>query len=64
VNLASKGVIAVYPVAGWWQYRRSWDQSDKGVDYSPVVSIEAPDVELDLWTPVSQQIQTTVEIVT
>lgn len=64
VNLASKGAIAVYPVAGWWQYRRAWDQSDKAVEYSLVLSIEAPDVNIDLWTPVSQQIQTTVEITT
>jgi hypothetical protein len=64
VNLASKGAIAVYPVAGWWQYRRAWDQSDKGVEYSLVVSIEAPGVNIDLWTPVSQQIQPTVEIAT
>lgn len=62
VNLASKGVLAVYPVAGWWQYRPSWDQSRGGVDYSLVVSIEAPNVDIDLWTPVSQQIQATVEI--
>lgn len=62
VDLASKGAIAVYPVAGWWQYRRAWDQSDRGVDYCLVVSIEAPDVDIDLWTPVSQQIQTAVEI--
>ena len=61
-DLASKGGIAVYPVAGWWQYRRVWDQSDNGVDYALVVSIEAPDVDIDLWTPVSQRIQATVEI--
>lgn len=35
-----------------------------GVDYSLVVSIEAPDVSIDLWTPVSQRIQATVEIAT
>lgn len=64
VNLASKGVIAVYPVAGWWQYRRAWDQSESGVDYSLAVSIEAPGVNIDLWTPVSQQIGTSVEIIT
>lgn len=63
-NLASKGAIAVYPVAGWWQYRRAWDQSDKGVDYSLVISIEAPNVDIDLWTPVSQQIQPSIEIAT
>lgn len=64
VNLASKGAIAVYPVAGWWKHRRAWDQSEKGVDYSLVVSIEAPEVNIDLWTPVWEQIQTPIEITT
>ncbi|MDO5285812.1 MAG: S8 family peptidase [Actinomycetia bacterium] len=64
VNLASKGVIAVYPVAGWWKHRPKWDQSEQGVDYSLVVSIEAPDVGIDLWTPVFEQIQALVPIVT
>lgn len=64
VNLASKGSIAVYPVAGWWQYRHAWDQSDKGVEYSLAVSIEAPEVDVDLWTPVHQQIAAPVEIIT
>lgn len=56
VDLASKGAIAVYPVAGWWKNRRGYDQSDRGVDYSLIVSIESPEVEIDLWTPVAQQV--------
>lgn len=60
VDLASKGAIAIYPVAGWWKNRPSWDQSDEGVDYSLVVSIESPDVEVDLWTPVSQLLEAAV----
>lgn len=63
-DLASKGAIAVYPVAGWWKNRRDYDQSEQGVDYSLVVSIESPEVEVDLWTPVFQQIRSTVEITT
>lgn len=63
-NLASKGAIAVYPVTGWWKNRRDYDQSEQGVDYSLVVSIESPEVEVDLWTPVFQQIRSTVEITT
>jgi len=63
-DLASKGSIAVYPVAGWWKNRRDYDQSDQGVDYSLVVSIESPEVEVDLWTPVAQQIAAEVEIQT
>ena len=64
VVVASKGAIAVYPVAGWWKNRRGYDQSDLGVVYSLVVSIESPEVEVDLWTPVAQQIAAEVAIET
>ncbi|GAA1816371.1 S8 family peptidase [Nesterenkonia flava] len=60
--LAHKGALAVYPVLGWWKNRPTYDQSDQGVDYSLVISIEAPEVEVDLWTPVMQQIRSVVEI--
>lgn len=63
-DLASKGAIAVYPVAGWWKNRRDYDQSEQGVDYSLVVSIESPEVAVDLWTPVFQQVQIRVEVTT
>ena len=62
--LASKGAIAVYPVAGWWKNRAKDDQSEQGVDYFLIVSIESPEVEVDLWTPVYQQVRSTVEITT
>lgn len=64
VELANKGAIAVYPVAGWWKNRPVYDQSDLGVNYSLVVSIESPSVEVDLWTPVAQQIAPEVVITT
>lgn len=62
VQLAQKGVVAVYPVSGWWKYRRALDQSHLGVHYSLVVSIETPQV--DVYTPVQQLIAAaaTVEI--
>jgi hypothetical protein len=53
-------VIAVYPVSGWWKYRRALDQSHQGVHYSLVVSIESPGV--DIWTPVQQQIAASARI--
>jgi hypothetical protein len=56
IELASKEAIAVYPVAGWWKNRPSYDQSAEGVTYSLIVSIESPSVEIDLWTPIAQQI--------
>lgn len=62
--LASKRAIAVYPVAGWWKTRPHSDQSDLGVDYSLIVSIESREVEVDLWTPVAQLLPTAVTITT
>jgi len=62
--LASKGAIAVYPVAGWWKNRATGDQSEQGVDYSLIVSIESPELEVDLWTPVHQQVLGSIAIET
>lgn len=61
-DLASKEAVIVYPVGGWWKNRPQMDQSDKGVHYSIIVSIESPDVEVDLWTPVAQQVSTVITV--
>lgn len=61
-DLANKGSVVIYPVGGWWKNRGLLDQSDQGVDYSLIISIESPNVEVDLWTPVYQQVHTTTEI--
>lgn len=61
-DLAAKEAVVVYPVAGWWKNRPKMDQSDNGVNYSLVVSIEAPEVEVDLWTPVYQQVAAVIEV--
>lgn len=53
VELAARGAVAVYPVTGWWKERKKRDRSSEGVRYSLIVSIEAPDTEVDVWTPVA-----------
>lgn len=55
-DLAERGVIAVFPVSGWWKERKDRDHSERGARYALVVSIEAPGVDVDIWTPVAQQI--------
>ena len=32
-----------------------------GVNYSLIVSIEAPEVDVELWTPIKQKIETATE---
>ena len=55
-DLAERGVLAVYPVSGWWKDQPKRDRSAKGARYSLVVSIETPGVDADIWTPVAIQV--------
>lgn len=63
-DLANKSSIGIYPIGGWWKERAKLDDSDRGVDYALVVSIETPEVETDLWTPVYQKVTTQTKIET
>lgn len=60
--LAARGMLAVYPVTGWWKELTGRDRSEIGVRYALVVSIEAPEVEVDLWTPVNAQVEAPVTV--
>ena len=55
-ELASRGAIAVYPALGWWKTRPTLERYDQRVRYSLVISINAPDVDVDLYTPIANQI--------
>ena len=61
-DIAQRGVIAVYPVSGWWKDMKHRDRSKQGGRYSLVVSIETEDVEADVWTPVAQQVGVPVAV--
>ncbi|GIF23412.1 hypothetical protein BJ973_000231 [Actinoplanes tereljensis] len=64
VDLASRGAIAIFPVSGWWKQNKARDRSDQGARYALVVSIETPGLEVDVWTPVAQQVGVPVAIQT
>ena len=57
-ELADRGVIAVFPVSGWWKERKS----DETCRYTLVVSIEVPSVDVDIYTPVQTKVPVSVEI--
>ena len=61
-NLASRGVIGIYPVSGWWKDQPKRDRSDKGARYSLIVSIETQSTEVDLWTPVATTVGVPIAI--
>lgn len=61
-ELASRGILAVYPAAGWWKTRTRLERYDKAARYSLVVSIHAPEVATDLYTAVANQIAVPVVV--
>lgn len=61
-DLAQRGAVAVYPVTGWWKLLAGRDRSERGARYSLVVSIETPGQDVDIWTPVAEQIGVPIEL--
>ncbi|MCA9091331.1 MAG: S8 family peptidase [Planctomycetaceae bacterium] len=62
-ELAACGVLAVYPVTGWWKERKHLDRWNRQARYSLIVTIETPEVNVDLYTPIATQIGVPVETV-
>lgn len=63
-DLASRGVLAVYPALGWWKTRPRLERYDKSTRYSLIVSIRAPEIDVDLYSAVANQIATPVAVET
>lgn len=61
-DLASRGVIGVYPALGWWKTRTALERYNKVARYALVISIDARELDVDLYTPIANQIGIPVEI--
>ena len=61
-DLANRGSIAVYPTAGWWKTRPALERLDKEARYALVVSIKAPEVDVDLYSEVANLIAAKVGV--
>lgn len=51
-DLATRNQIAVYPVSGWYRMRKKLEMYDSTVRYSLIVTIEAPEIDVDIYTPI------------
>jgi Subtilase family len=60
-EIAARGVIAVFPVTGWWKELKKRDRSNHGARYALLVSIETDAVNADIWTPIAAQVGIPVE---
>ena len=61
-DLASRGVIAIYPALGWWKTRKRFEGYNKSVRYSLIVSIRAPETHIDLYAAIRNQIIAPVQV--
>jgi hypothetical protein len=55
-QLAAAGMIAVYPVSGWWRNRPKQSRGNRSARYSLILSLETAAIEADLYTPIANQI--------
>jgi Subtilase family len=62
-ELATKSEIAVFPVGGWWKEIADRTQPDRRVCYALVVSLDVlTNVDVDIYTPIANQIVVPVDI--
>ena len=61
-DLAARRHLAIYPVGGWWKERVKHMRFDQQVRYALVVSVHAPDAEVDIYTPVAVMVGVEVEV--
>jgi len=60
-DLAERGVIAVYPAMGWWRTRTKLESFNKATRYALIISIEAPEIDTDIYSEIESRIATDVE---
>ena len=61
-DIASCSFIGIYPTIGWWRERPHLGKYDHRVRYSLIVSLETPEIDVDIYTPVSTMIRVPVKI--
>lgn len=61
-ELASRGVLAVYPTLGWWKTRTALARYDKKARYALIISIHVPETKTDLYAAVENIIKPQIPI--
>jgi hypothetical protein len=64
VNLLERDQICIRPVGGWWKSSSNKEVRASKARYALVVTLETPDVSVDVYTPIATAIQTPIQIPT
>lgn len=55
-ELAQTGMLAVYPVGGWWKRNRNKERLDIPVRYALIVSLKTQEQNIDLYAPIATEL--------
>jgi hypothetical protein len=55
-ELAARDAVGVFPVSGWWKEKPGLQRWERSARYSLLVSIRAPNAEIDLYTAIANQL--------
>jgi hypothetical protein len=55
-DVAQRGVVAVFPVSGWWKDRPDRNRSDDDAHNSVIASFETLGQDVDIGTPVAAEV--------
>ena len=61
-DLATSNLIAVYPTIGWWRERPHLGKWNRKTRYALLVTITTPEQNVDIYTPVANQIGVVVPV--
>lgn len=61
-ELATRDLIAVYPVVGWWRQRLNRRRYAAPARFSLIVSLESEDVAVQLYNAIVQELQVPIEL--
>ena len=61
VDLLESDQIAVYPVSGWWKNREFLKKYNSTTRYALVISLEIPQLEVDIYNPIKTQIEAIIK---
>ena len=61
-DLASRGVLGIYPALGWWKTRPRLARYDRPARYTLAVSIRVPQVDVELYSAIASQMETAVVV--
>lgn len=54
--LAERDAVGIFPVGGWWKEKPGLQRWDRAARYALLVSIRAPEAEIDLYTAIENRI--------